>query len=120
MKVTKPILAASILCFSAFSFGAHAQSTMTDKQIKANYKAADKACSAMKGDQKDACQTKAKADRDSAMADAKLNRKTAEARHDASKDKNAAQYKAAVAQCDTMSGDSKDACKAEAKTKFNK
>jgi hypothetical protein len=120
MNATKPLLAASLLSLCAFSLGANAQSAMSDTQIKADYKAADKACDAMKGDQKDACQAKAKADRDSARADLKASKKNAETRHDAMKDKNDAQFKAAKAQCDTMSGDAEDRCMADAKTKFNK
>ena len=120
MKATKPLLAASLLSLCAFSFGAHAQAAHTDSQIKADYKAADKACDAMKGDQKDACQAKAKADRDIKKADAEAGKKNAETRHDATKDKRDAEYKAARAQCDTLSGDTKDTCVADAKTKFNK
>lgn len=120
MNATKPLLAAALLSLCAFTAGAQAQTAKSNSQISADYKAADKACDSMKGDQKDACQARAKADRDSAKADQKLGKKEAEARHDAMKDKNDAQYKAAKANCDTMSGDTKSTCIADMKTKFNK
>ncbi len=120
MKLIPSLCAAATLCLGLTGMSAHAQTPKSDDQIKSEYNMADKACDAMKGDQKDACQARAKATRDSAMADSKLAKKEAEARHDAMKDKNDAAYKAARAECDTMSGNAKDACTATAKTKYNK
>lgn len=122
MNAIKPALTAAFLSLSALAFSAHAQTAtpMSDKQIDTQYKADQKRCDAMKGNDKDVCQQQAKATRDNARTDNKQAKKQAEARHDATKDKRAADYKVAKEKCDAMSGDAKDACMADAKTRYGK
>ena len=54
-----------------------------------------------------------------AEADAKAARKTTDARVDASKDKMKADYKVAAEKCDSLAGDAKNSCIADAKTRFH-
>ena len=60
----------------------------------------------------------AQAARTSAKADAKANRKVTEARADAKDDKRDALYKAALERCDAQTGDAKNRCMREAKTRY--
>jgi hypothetical protein len=84
-------------------------------------------CDDLAGNTKDVCIKEAKAARESAKADAKADRKVSdarsnanEARRDAQEDKRDAQYKVAVEKCDSFSGDAKDRCVRDAKTRFGK
>lgn len=123
MKITKlyqliAVGAAPLLM--AFTVSATSTHAMTSEQIEAQYDTAMKQCDNMKGNDKDVCEEKAKAQRDSAKADAKANKETAEARHEAASDKRDAAYNVAKENCDAMSGDAKDQCIAQAKTKYGK
>lgn len=121
MKMIKNTLGVALLSCCAFTVGAHAADDAykaRDKQITAEYKAANELCKPLKGNEQDVCEKKAKADRDKAQADNKAARKTGEARHDAAKDKREADYKLAKEKCDAMSGDAKDICQKQAKQTY--
>lgn len=93
----------------------------------ADYSVAKLRCDDKKGNDKDVCVKDAEAAKTKAYGDAKVMRTsressrkdTVEARQDANADANKAQYKAAVERCDSMTGDSKDACVADAKARFH-
>jgi hypothetical protein len=87
---------------------------------EANYDVAKAKCDAMKGNDRDVCVKEAKAAEVKAKADAKATEKVAAARTDAAEDKRDADYKVALEKCDSMSGASKDACVASAKSKYVK
>jgi hypothetical protein len=55
-----------------------------------------------------------------AMADAKAQRKIADARKDASADKNDADYAVAKEKCEALAGDVKETCVQDAKTHYGK
>ena len=86
----------------------------------AEYLVAKEKCDDLAGNKKDVCIKEAKAARVSAKADAKVDKKVTEARNDARDDKRDAQYKVAVEKCDSLSGDAKDRCVKDAKTRFGK
>lgn len=115
----KPVFAAAIFGMTALSFGAHAQTATTEKDVDAHYKMEQKRCDAMKGNDKDVCEQQAKAARDKSKADLKENKEQAKAGRDASKAKNDADYKVAKEKCDAMSGDAKDTCVANAKKQYH-
>ena len=86
----------------------------------AEYDLAKAKCGAKAGNEKDVCIKEAKAVEVRAQADAKAGTKISDARADASDAKNTANYKVAIEKCDAFSGDIKDKCVKEAKTRFNK
>ena len=86
----------------------------------AEYDLAKTKCAAKAGNDKDVCIKEAKAIEARAQADAKAGTKISEARSDAADTKNTANYKVAIEKCDAFSGDTKDACVKEAKSRFNK
>jgi len=92
----------------------------SSSMIKDQYKADKKQCNSIKGNDKDVCMKQAKAKRDSALADAKQAKKDAQARHTANKTKNEANYEVAKEKCESLSGDAKDTCMANAKTRYKK
>jgi len=127
MNLSTTVCPAIALCLSAVAFQASAQTTQggsppvrTNDQIDNQYKMDKKACDGMKGNQKDVCQQQAEANRDKAKADAKAGKEKAEANHDAAKVKNDADYKVGKEKCDAMSGNAKDACMADLKTRHGK
>ncbi|ANN67704.1 hypothetical protein [Bordetella bronchialis] len=122
MNILKLSLTAVALSVPAVTFTAYAQTQapMTNKEIDAQYRADEKKCDGLKGDQKDVCQKEAKATRDAAKADAKQAKEQAESRHEATKEKRESAYDVAKAKCDTLSGNAKDACMADAKTRYGK
>lgn len=124
MKLSKTICPAFALCFSVLAFQASAQTgaagVRTDDQIDNQYKMDRKQCDGMKGNAKDVCQQQAEATRDKAKADAKAAKEKSEASHDAAKTRNDADYKVGKEKCDAMSGNAKDACMADLKTRYNK
>jgi hypothetical protein len=122
MNTTKLALSAAFMSISALTFTVYAQTQapMTNQEIDAQYRSDQKKCDAMKGDQKDVCEKQAKAARDSAKADAKQAKEQAESRHEATKEKRESAYDVAKAKCDTLSGNAKDACMADAKTRYGK
>jgi hypothetical protein len=100
-------------------------------RAEANYAVAKEKCDDLSGNQKDVCVKEAKAAEVKAKADAKVaqvstdaNRQAsterAEVRRDAAEDKREAEYKVAVERCDAMSGNAKDQCVREAKSRFGK
>ena len=86
----------------------------------ADYDVAKAKCDSKKGNDKDVCMKEAKAAKVAATADAKADKKVSEARKDANQDKREAAYKVAREKCDSMAGQNKDACVADAKARFNK
>lgn len=118
----RTVFAALTFAMGAATFGAtaHAADVKSSDQIKAEYKAAKDQCDALKGNEKDACEERAKAARTNAEADAKVGKADAKARRDVAEDRRKAEYDAAKAQCDTLKGDAKDKCRIEAKTKYGK
>lgn len=82
---------------------------------KADYNVAVERCDDKAGNDKDVCVKEAKAARTRVEADAKASRESTETRKDARQAKQDADYKVAAEKCDSMSGDSKDACIARAK-----
>ena len=86
----------------------------------AEYDLAKAKCGAKAGNDKDVCIKEAKAVEVRAKADAKAGTKISDARADASDAKRTANYKVAIEKCDAFSGDTKDTCVKEAKTRFNK
>jgi hypothetical protein len=98
---------------------------------EAAYEVAKEKCDDMSGNQKDVCVKEAKAAYTKAKADAKVDRvaadtsrkavdKTADVKKDAAEDKRDADYNVAVEKCDSMSGNSKDACVRQAKARYNR
>lgn len=85
-----------------------------------DYSVAKEKCKAQNGNAKDVCMKEAKAAHVKATTDAKSSEKISEVKSDAMDDKNDANYKVAAEKCDAMSGPSKDACMASAKSKYGK
>lgn len=92
---------------------AHLNARMT--AAKADYNVAVERCDDKAGNDKDVCVKEAKAARTRVEADAKASRENTETRKDAQQAKQEAAYKVAAEKCDSLSGDSKDACMARAK-----
>jgi hypothetical protein len=82
---------------------------------KAELKMADEKCDDLNGNPADVCRKQAEASYTVAMADAKARLKAKEAMAEAAQEKADANYDAAKAQCDALSGDAKDACVERAK-----
>lgn len=89
-------------------------------KAEAAYAIAKERCDDKMGKEKELCQKEAKAAETKALADAKLGKVVGEARKDASDDKREADYQVAAQKCEAMSGESKNACVADAKLKFGK
>lgn len=87
---------------------------------EADYKVATQKCQDKAGNDKDVCMKEAKAAETRAKADAKATRVSAAAKKDAKEDKMEADYKVAAEKCDTLSGDSKNACVEQAKAKYKR
>lgn len=94
------------------------------------YDTAKEKCDDFAGNAKDVCRKDAQAAHERALADAKAelktadatnsaNAKIADARNDADKSKREADFKAARERCDSLAGDAKDRCVAEAKTRYD-
>ena len=87
----------------------------------ADYNAARTHCKDISGNDRDVCVQKAKAARSKAKAEAKANFEgTGEAKLDAREEIIAADYKVAKEKCDSLAGDAKDVCVAEAKASYAK
>ena len=84
------------------------------------YAVAKEKCDDQAGNAKDVCVKEAKAIEVKALADAKMVKKVGEAKTDAKQDKRDADYKVAAEKCDSMAGDAKASCMANAKAKFGK
>jgi len=98
---------------------------------QARYSVTIEKCDDLAGNRKDVCVKEAKADLVKGTADAKVDRvadvtnqdaatKQAEARKQASTDKNDAEYAVAIEKCAALAGPAKDACVSKAKLQFGK
>jgi uncharacterized protein (UPF0333 family) len=83
-----------------------------------DYAVAKEKCDDLKGNDKDVCVKEAKAVEVKAIANITASQKGAVARNDATKEKNEANYKVAIAKCDALAGAAKDTCVADAKAKY--
>ena len=87
----------------------------------ADYNASRAHCKALSGNDRDVCVQTAKAARSKAKAEAEANFEgTGEAKLEAREDIIEADYKVAKEKCDSLSGDAKDLCVAEAKATYAK
>jgi hypothetical protein len=120
MNAGKHTIHAALLGLCVLAFSAHAQTAISSDQIDARYRAEMKRCDSLKGNDKDVCTSEAKAARDNARADAKQAKQTAQARQQATKEKLNSGYDVAKQKCDAFKGDAKDACLADAKTRYGK
>jgi len=93
---------------------------LAEAKADATYKVAKEKCDDLSGNQKDVCVKEAKAARAKAVADAKANKEVTDVRADAASAKRDADYKVAVEKCDSLAGDAKSACVADAKARFGK
>jgi hypothetical protein len=91
----------------------------------AAYSTAKEKCDDVSGNAKNVCRKDAKAAHVTAKEEARVAKGSADSgkanadmRNTANKDENEANYKAAAARCDSMTGASKDTCAMDAKTKF--
>jgi len=119
----KPTIGVLVAAFSIAAYSTIAQADSpsveaTEHAAKADYKAAKEQCGALKGNEKDVCLKKAKAEYTAAVEDAKAAQKTTHARAEATEQKLEAEYKVAKEKCDAMSGDAKKACIADAKAQY--
>ena len=89
------------------------------ESAEADYKVAKERCDAKSGNEKDVCVKEAKAAMTKTEADAKATRKTADAHMDANQDKMKADYKVAEEKCDSLAGDAKSHCVADAKMRYH-
>lgn len=126
IRLSTTLAPAAALCLATIALPAAAQTSAgaapmrSNEQIDNQYKMDKKQCDAMKGNQKDVCLKQAEATRDKAKADAKAGKEKAEANHDAAKARNDADYKVGKEKCDALSGNAKDACMADLKTRHGK
>jgi hypothetical protein len=89
-------------------------------KVQADYSVAKEKCDDQAGNAKDVCLKEAAAAQTAAKADLKAQRKVADARKDASADKNTAEYRVAKEKCDALAGDAKEACVQDAKARYGK
>jgi hypothetical protein len=90
---------------------------VTQAGIAGRYDVAKERCDDLSGNPKDVCVKQAKAERDKDKASAKLKMDVREARTDAEETKAKADYAVASERCNSLSGDTKSACVAAAKTR---
>ena len=87
----------------------------------ADYNTSHSSCKDFSGNDRDICVQKAKTARSKAKAETKANFKgTGEAKLDAREGFIAAEYKFEKEKCDSLAGDAKDVCVAEAKATYAK
>ena len=96
------------------------QNKVLKAKAEAEYAVAKEKCDDKAGNEKDVCVKEARAAETHALADAKAGKQVNEAKTDATKDKQDADYKAAAAKCDALAGDAKNSCISAAKTKYGK
>lgn len=84
------------------------------------YAVAKEMCDDKTSQAKSLCRTEAKSTHTKAIADAKMVKTVVAARTDAADTKSDANYKVAVEKCDSMNGDAKTTCVAQAKAAFNR
>src|SRR5690606_27197434 len=99
--------------------GSRAAGVMSDEERERRYDAEKKRCDNLQGDEKDVCQKQAEANRATAKAESERRKQTAEASRDANKKEKDGQYDVEKEKCGAMSGDAKDRCLAEVRTRFN-
>lgn len=97
---------------------AKARAEAAEDIAEAQYDVAKERCDDKGGNAKDVCVKEADAALAKAKADAKASLKVSEARTDAQKDKMKADYKLAAEKCETLAGDAKDSCVAQAKMQY--
>ena len=97
----------------------HDEQKLREAKYEARYDIAKEKCDDLTGDAKNVCVQTAKTERDKAKADLKQAKSTADAAEDAESTRMKADYKLAVAKCDTLAGDAKDVCIASAKARHN-
>lgn len=101
-----------------------ARKEAAEAKIDAQYEIAKEKCDDLKGNDKDVCVKDAKAVEQRAKADLKAGSVGATAsvddRKDAREDAKDAQYAAAKERCDALSGDTKDKCQADVKSRYGK
>jgi hypothetical protein len=93
---------------------------LAEAKAEATYEVAKEKCDDASGNSKDVCMKEAQAAKVKAEADAKMNTDTANARNEATHDKNDADYKVAIEKCDGMAGDAKAGCVSAAKSRYGK
>ena len=86
----------------------------------ARYALAKEKCDDLAGNAKDLCVREAKTARDKAQADIKLAKQVSIATDDAESARMQADYKLAAEKCASLAGDSKDACMASAKARYQR
>ncbi len=89
-------------------------------KAESTYAVAKEKCDDQAGNAKDVCVKEAKAIEVKALTDAKMGKKVGEAKTDAKQEKRDADYKVAAEKCESMAGDAKASCMANAKAKFGK
>jgi len=100
-------------------------------RIDADYELAKERCDDLAGNAKDVCQKQAKSTHTRAMGDARVARKsnevrsdaaeqTRDVRRDANQDTREAEYRLARERCDSLAGEAKNNCLAEARTRFGR
>ncbi len=90
-------------------------------RAEADYNASHSRCKDFSGNDRDICIEKAKANLAKAKANAKADYEgTGEARLEAREDVIEAEFKVAKEKCDSLAGDAKDVCVAEAKAQYAK
>lgn len=87
-------------------------------RAEANYEVAKERCDDLAGNPKDVCQQQAKTTWEKAKADAKLKQKTGQAQTEAMETKREASLKLEVEKCDSLAGDAKSVCVADAKSRL--
>jgi chromosome segregation ATPase len=94
-------------------------------RAEAQYDVAKEKCDELSGNAKDACvkdakaaEARAKAEAKADRADARDVRRPGDTRADASTATRDAEYRAATARCDAMTGDARTTCLADAKRKY--
>jgi chromosome segregation ATPase len=87
-------------------------------RAEAQYDVAKEKCDDLSGNAKDVCVKEAKAAESKAKADAKADARSTDTRADASGATRDAQYRAAMARCDALTGDAKTSCVADAKARL--
>jgi hypothetical protein len=93
---------------------------LAEARADATYNVAKEKCDDLSGNPKDVCMKEAKAARTKAVADAKADKEVTSARTDAAEDKRDADYKVAVEKCDSLAGNAKATCVADAKARYGK
>ena len=94
------------------------EKALYEAQYKARYAVAKEKCDNLGGNDHDVCLSQAKSERDKAAAEVKLAKTTADAIGDASSEHAEADYKVAREKCDSLAGDAKDSCIAQAKSRY--